>query len=263
MSPGVNGTDIPKSELIRRADAIRTQLQPTDIGADFYHRVLDEMVSSELLYQSVQTKGLLPAETEVDGQFAAQSQRFGGEEAFVAALVQQGLSVEEVKAELRKEMGIQKLIERDLVPTVRVSEEEKRAFYAENQEAMKQPMQFRAAHILISADESASEEEKAEAKTKAGAIRSMVEAGQDFGELAAKNSGDPSSKDNGGELPWMSEGQTVPPFEAAMKSLEVGELSGVVETEYGYHIIRLLERKGAGVAPTKKWRRASRTISSG
>jgi parvulin-like peptidyl-prolyl isomerase len=77
----------------------------------------------------------------------------------------------------------------------------------------------------------------------------MLEMGQDFGELAAKNSGDPGSKDSGGELGWMSEGQTVPPFEAAMKVLELGELSGVVETRYGFHIIKLQERRGGDAVP--------------
>ena len=77
----------------------------------------------------------------------------------------------------------------------------------------------------------------------------MVEVGQDFAELAAKNSGDPGSKNNGGELGWMSEGQTVPPFEAAMKSLEPGELSELVETRFGYHIIKLQERRGPGAPP--------------
>ena len=77
----------------------------------------------------------------------------------------------------------------------------------------------------------------------------MLEMGQDFAELAAKNSGDPGSKNNGGELGWMPEGQTVPPFEAAMKSLEPGELSELVETRYGYHIIKLQDRRGAGAIP--------------
>ena len=63
------------------------------------------------------------------------------------------------------------------------------------------------------------------------------------------DSGDPGSKDNGGELGWMSEGQTVPPFEAAMKALAPGELSPVVETRFGYHIIRLHEKRGGGVTP--------------
>jgi peptidyl-prolyl cis-trans isomerase C len=75
----------------------------------------------------------------------------------------------------------------------------------------------------------------------------MLDAGQDFAELARKNSEDPGSKDSGGELPWMSRGQTVPPFEAAAMALAPGELSPVVETDFGFHIIKLHEKRSAGV----------------
>jgi len=208
----VNETEISKSELLRRAEAVRSQVPPSEIGEGFYQRVLDDMVSGELLYQSVESKGLSPTEAEVDAELESQSQRFGGIEAFESALEQQGVPLEQVKLELKKDIGIQKLVERDFVPGLTVTEEEKKTFYDENRESMTQPTQYKAAHILISVDESASSEEKAELKKKAESIRSMVEMGQDFGELAAKNSGDPGSKDKGGELGWMTEGQTVPPF---------------------------------------------------
>ena len=77
----------------------------------------------------------------------------------------------------------------------------------------------------------------------------MIEVGQDFGDLARRNSGDPGSKDNGGELPWMSKGETVPPFEAAAMALEIGEMSDVVETQFGFHILKLLELRGGDLIP--------------
>jgi peptidyl-prolyl cis-trans isomerase C len=144
-------------------------------------------------------------------------------------------------------MGIQKLIERDFIPAITVSAEEKRKFYDENSTSMQRPEQFRASHILIGIEESATSEVKDEARKKATAIRSMIDAGQDFSELARKNSDDPGSKESGGELPWMSKGQTVPPFEAAALALAPGETSGVVETQFGYHIIKLHEKRSAGV----------------
>lgn len=245
----VNETEISKSELLRRAEAVKSQIPPSEIGEGFYRRVLDDMVSGELLYQSVESKGLSPTDAEVDAELETQSQRFGGIEAFESALEQQGIPLEQVKLELKKDLGIQKLVERDFMPGLTVTEEEKKTFYDENRQSMTRPAQFKAAHILISVDESATADEKAELKKKAESIRSMVETGQDFGELAAKNSGDPGSKDKGGELGWMTEGQTVPPFETALKSLEPGELSGIVETRYGYHIIKLQDRREAGTMP--------------
>ena len=244
----VNTTEISKTQLLRRAEALKSQLPPSEAGEGFYQRVLGDMVNNELLYQAVETKGLVPADAEVDAELDSQRQRLGGAAAYESALKQQGLSLDDVKLELKKELGIQRLVDRDFAPQLTVTEEEKKTFYDENQESMRQPTQFKAAHILISVDKSATPEKKAELKKKAGSIRNMLEVGQDFAELAAKNSGDPGSKNNGGELGWMSEGQTVPPFEAAMKSLEPGELSELVETRYGYHIIKLQERRGGAPA---------------
>ena len=245
----INTTEISKTQLLRRAQALKSQIPPSEVGEGFYHRVLDDMVNGELMYLAVEAEGLAPADAEVDAALDSQKERFGGAAAYESALEQQGLTIDEVKLDLKKELGIQKLVERDFIPQVTVTEAEKKAFYDENQASMQEPVQFKAAHILISVDESATPEQKAELKKKAESIRNMLEMGQDFAELAAKNSGDPGSKNNGGELGWMPEGQTVPPFEAAMKSLEPGELSELVETRYGYHIIKLQDRRGAGAIP--------------
>ncbi|MGH9322283.1 MAG: peptidylprolyl isomerase [Vicinamibacteria bacterium] len=245
----VNGTEITKTALLNRAEALKSQLPPFEIGADFYQRVLEDMVGGELLYQSVEQKGLAPTEQEVDAELTTQKGRLGGEAEFQKALEAQGLSVDAVRTELKKEIGIQKLIERDFVPAVTVSDEEKRKFYDENAKQMERPEQFRVAHILIGVDEKAVPEVKAEAKQKATSIRGMIDAGQDFADLARRNSDDPGSKENGGDLPWMSRGQTVPPFEAASLALTPGQTSDVVETPFGYHIIRLHEVRAAGLMP--------------
>jgi peptidyl-prolyl cis-trans isomerase C len=243
----VNGTDITKSMLLRRADALRNQLPSSEVREDFYHRVLDDMVSGELLYQSGEKKGYAPTEADVDAEIESQKTRMGGAAEFDKVLVAQGIVLEDLRVELKKEIAVQSLIEKEFIPAITVSEEEKRAFYAENQVQMSRPEQFRCAHILIGIPPTATEEQKTQARQKAASLRSMIEAGQDFADLARRNSDDPGSKDNGGELPWMSKGQTVPPFEAAALALEPGGLSDVVETQYGFHIIRLLEKRGSGV----------------
>lgn len=243
----VNGTEITKKALLGRAEALRNQMPAFEAGPDFYQRVLDDMVSGELLYQSVEKKGLAPTDAEVEAELTGQRQRFGGEEQFQKALAAQDITLEELRLELKKEIGIQKMIEQDFIPAITVSDEDKRKFYEENSSQMQRPDQFRVSHILIAVDEKATPEQKEEAKKKANAIKSMLDAGQDFADLARRNSDDPGSKDNGGELPWMSQGQTVPPFEAAAMALKPGETSDVVETQFGYHIIRLHERRSAGV----------------
>jgi peptidyl-prolyl cis-trans isomerase C len=242
----VNGTEITREALLNRAEALKTQMPAQQVGSDFYQRVLNDMVEGELLYQSVEKKGLAPTPEEIDVEIEAQRGRFGGEEQLGRALEAQGLTLEDLRVELRKEIGIQKLIEREMIPAISVTPEEKRKFYDENPAQMQRPEQFRVSHILIGVAEDAAPEAKEEAKRKAGALRSLLDAGQDFGELARKNSDDPGSKESGGELPWMSLGQTVPPFEQAAVALSPGELSGVVETQFGFHIIKLHEKRSAG-----------------
>lgn len=245
----VNGTDITKKALLNRAEAIRNQMPSTEIGPDFYQRVLADMVSGELLFQSVEKKGMAPTDQEVEAELQSQTQQLGGDAALQKALDSQGMTLDDLRAELKKEIAIQNLVEKQFIPSITVTEEEKHKFYNENAAQMKRPPQFRVAHILIGVDKDATEEQKAEAKKKATAIHGMLEAGQDFAELAKKNSDDPGSKDKGGELPWMSAGQTVPEFEKAALALKPGELSGVVETQFGYHIIRMEETREAGVIP--------------
>jgi peptidyl-prolyl cis-trans isomerase C len=245
----VNGTEITRTAFLNRATALKGQLPANQVGPDFYQRVLDDMVGGELLYQSVEKKGLAPTAAEVDAEIESQKSRFGGDVELAKALEAQGLTLDDLRLELKKEIGIQKLIESEYVPAITVSADEKRRFYDENSAQMQRPDQFRAAHILIIVDESATPEVKEEARKKAGALRSLLDAGQDFAELARKNSDDPGSKDSGGELPWMSTGQTVPPFEAAALALAAGETSGVVETQFGFHIIKLHEKRSAGLMP--------------
>ena len=245
----VNGLEISKDELLRRADALQAQLPPSEVHPDFYQRVLDQMINDELLYQAVEAKNLAPTQAEIDSEFENQSKGFGGKAAFAEALAKEGISPDQVKRDLQKEIGIQRLVERDLVPQVTVSEEEKRTYYDGNPEEMRGSPEFRVAHILIQVPTDATAEVKEAARKKASALRSMIEVGQDFGDLARRNSGDPGSKDNGGELPWMSKGETVPPFEAAAMALEIGEMSDVVETQFGFHILKLLELRGGDLIP--------------
>jgi len=245
----VNGLEISKTELLRRAEALKAQIPPSEVPPDFYRRVLDDLIGDELLYQAVEAKNLAPTEAEIESEFENQSQSFGGLVAFAEALAKQGISREQVKLDLKKEIGIQRMVERDLVPQVTVSEEEKRTYYDGNPEAMQKSSEFRVAHILIQVPADAPPGVKEAAYKKTTALWSMIEVGQDFGDLARRNSGDPGSKDNGGELPWMSKGETVPPFEAAAMALEIGEMSDVVETQFGFHILKLLERRGGGLIP--------------
>lgn len=128
--------------------------------------------------------------------------------------------------------------------SVTVSDDQLRHAYEQNKDRYRMPDRVRARHILLMTT-GKSKEEEAKIKAKAEDLLKQVKAGANFEELAKKNSEDPGSKDKGGDLGWMVKGQTVPEFEAAMFALKPNEISGVVKTTYGYHIIQALEKEQA------------------
>jgi peptidyl-prolyl cis-trans isomerase C len=243
----VGETEITRAELIHRAQMVRARLNIQASTADFYRRVLDEMVGSELLLQAGVAKGYTPNEAAITSQIDSLRARFPSEEEFTKELDSQGLTMESLRDMMIKDMAIEQLIETDIAPRAQVSEAEKRKFYDENSDQMKRPEQAHVSHILVKAEAGSTPEAREQAKAKAEDLHQRVLKGEDFAMLARENSDDPGSKANGGDLSWMSRGQTVPPFEEAAFALKPGEVSDVVETRFGYHIIKLAEIRPEGM----------------
>jgi peptidyl-prolyl cis-trans isomerase D len=133
---------------------------------------------------------------------------------------------------------------------VQISDEEIKKFYQENQSRFQTPEERRASHILIPAAASATADEKAKAKAQADDLFRQVKANpKRFSELAAKFSKDPGSAEKGGDLGFFGRGLMVKPFDEAAFSMKVGEIAGPVETQYGYHIIRLDAIKATQTTP--------------
>ncbi|MFM9915217.1 MAG: SurA N-terminal domain-containing protein [Rhizobacter sp.] len=128
---------------------------------------------------------------------------------------------------------------------VSINEEDVRKYYDENASRYSTPEERRASHILIAADKSLAAAERAQAKAKAEALLAEIQKAPDaFAELARKNSQDPGSAAKGGDLDFFGRGAMVKPFEDAAYSMKVGETSGVVESDFGFHIIRVTDKRG-------------------
>jgi peptidyl-prolyl cis-trans isomerase D len=141
----------------------------------------------------------------------------------------------------------------DLAAYETVPEEDVEAYYASHQEKFKHPESLKVRHILIKVDQDASEDKEQQARRRAEKLLSRIKVGEDFAELAEKHSDGPSA-DQGGDLDWMTRGQMVEPFEAAAFDLETGEVSEPVRTRFGWHLIKVDERKPAGVHPLEEVR---------
>lgn len=137
----------------------------------------------------------------------------------------------------------------EVVNNVTVPDNDIKTYYDEHTDEFKIPEMVRTRHILIKVDAGASEEEKQKAKEKAEDILKKINSGEDFAKLASEFSDDTMTKPKGGDLGFISRGRLVEPFEDAAFALKPGEVSDIVETQFGYHIIKVEEKKDAGVEP--------------
>jgi peptidyl-prolyl cis-trans isomerase C len=251
----VNGQDIKKADLLEEAKQLRGQFlqrgaRPEMLdGQTFYRQVLDGVIARTLLESEARAAGVAVTDEDVQKEITTLRGQFPSPEIFDKAMAAQGLDEAKLKENLKRQLLVKKFVEAKVLkgdPT----EQEVKVFYDQNQEQMKQPERVHLRHILVKADAKAPEADKQKARAKAEALLARAKGGEDFAKLASENSDDPGSKQRGGDLDWVVRGQTVEPFEKAAFALQKpNELSPVVETQYGYHVIQLLERKPAEVMP--------------
>ena len=135
----------------------------------------------------------------------------------------------------------------NILPTINVTEDEIKSFYQANADKYQNQQQREASHILIAASKNAPPAEKAKAKAKAEDILNQIRKNpKQFEELATKNSQDPESAKKGGDLGSFGRGMMVKPFDDAVFSMKVNEISNIVESDFGYHIIKLTKIIGEG-----------------
>jgi len=155
-----------------------------------------------------------------------------------------------LKSQFFKDMAVNLYVQQEIVSKLKVPDEELKKFYTENKERFKQPDQVKASHILIKFDANAKKKEKEDALKKIKDILAKVKKGEDFAKLAEKYSACPSGK-KGGDLGFFKTGQMVKPFEKSAFSMKKGQTSDVVETKFGYHIIKTTDKKAAGYTEFK------------
>jgi len=246
----VNGTIITRAERDRAMKVLSAQNhmgQQSPASKSAEDAVMEQLISAELLFQAGTKLGVTDLDKQVADKTAQGKAKFKTDAEYENALKSSGLTPKALEELLRKDIVINNLVVKEIVPKVTVSDADARKFYDENIAKFKQPEQIKASHILCKVDPKASAEEKKKAKEKATALLKEIKAGKEFTELAKTNSDCPSSK-QGGDLGLFGKGQMVPPFESAAFALKPGEVSDVVETQFGYHIIKVTEKKDAGAA---------------
>lgn len=244
----VNGKVITQADFDREMTSVQQQIVAmgtplTDARlAEIRQKVLDNLIEGEILYQESQKQGIKIDQAAIDERFEKARKRFPDEAKFQDALKKANLSEAQLKAQYQRGMAIDKLIDKEIVEKISIPESETKAYYAGNPDKFKQPEQVRASHILILVDKNADEAKKAEARKKIEDIQKKLKEGGDFAALAKEFSQCPSAS-KGGDLNYFRRGQMVKPFEDAAFALKPGETSDIVETVFGYHLIKVTDKK--------------------
>jgi peptidyl-prolyl cis-trans isomerase C len=242
----VNGVAITAQELKRAGKVLFSGQNgiapPADQQKEIEKQTLSQLVSAELLYQAGQKLEIKDLEKQIDDKLAQGKARYGNDDGFAKAMKELDMQEKDLRDYTRRDLIISNFIEKTIVPKVTVSEEDARKFYDQNPDKFTKPEAVKASHILIGVDQKATAEEKKAAREKIDKLRKELAGGADFAALAKGNSTCPSSQ-QGGDLGSFGKGQMVPAFEVAAFSLKPGEISEVVETQFGYHIIKLTEKK--------------------
>jgi parvulin-like peptidyl-prolyl isomerase len=207
-------------------------------------QVLEMLITHELLYQDAQSKGLVPDDEALAQALEQVKKGYPSEADFRLELRQQSITEAEYAEDLRRRLAVKRLIDEDIAPRLQVTDEEVHAFYTENEPQFHTPEEARGRHILIRLPAGAGEKEQQAARARIDAIHAELRAGADFAELAERTSEDAGSAARGGDLGFVARGRLTPAFERVLFGLEPGQLSEVVRTEFGYHVIRLEARRG-------------------
>jgi peptidyl-prolyl cis-trans isomerase C len=214
--------------------------------------VLDQIIGYTVLLQESRAQNVAVPDSEVDARIAEIRGQFPSEEAFTQTLTARKLTLDQVKSDVRRDMTITKLIDGEIASKIAVTPEQVNDFYAKNPDQFTQGESVRASHILISVPKGADAAAKAQARAKAEQVLKDVKAGQDFAALAKQHSADPGSAANGGDLGFFQQGQMVGPFNDAAFTLAPGTTSDLVETDFGFHIIKVIEKKAGRTVPLEE-----------
>jgi len=257
LAARVNGRPISNERLERFFEeyAVEKGRSPTSIWhpgpfKKLKREALDQLVEQEVLFQEAERRRLLATPGEAEQAVATLKARFQKPGSFARRLERSGFDEAGYLEYVRRQLSIRKLLDQESAAArLAVSDDEVRALYQSRPELFTEPEQVQVRHVLLAVEPGAPEAERQKARRAAGKVLAAARRkGADFAALARKHSQDATAP-AGGDLGFVSRGQMVGPFEAAAFALQPGEISPVVETIFGFHVIQGGERRGGVLLP--------------
>ncbi len=256
----VNGKDIMTAQLEKQfQNRLNGAEQPpsAEEAQDLKLQVLNQLINDQILLEMASTAGLSATDAEVDVKFNEFKNQYT-EEKFKDLLKEQKMTIDDIRNELRKSITIDKLVNKEITSKISVTDAEIKNFYEKNKESFNLPESYHIAHILVTpvADpdlrNGKSDDAKSpdEARQKAARLLREVQGGRDFATVAKESSEDPSSGPNGGDLnfqPLQAIENIDPRLAQAVQKMRAGEtFPQVIETRFGFHILKLMEKDAGG-----------------
>ncbi|MGB0590820.1 MAG: peptidylprolyl isomerase [Myxococcota bacterium] len=247
----VNGVEITAGAFYQDLDKItaRGAKIPADRLARIQQNILKRLIEKELIKQAVSKAGVTIGDKEIEAAFVEYKKRFQTEEQFDNYLKHGRVTLDSIKARITEKKALEKLIEAK--GNLEIGDKELQEFYAKNERFYIEKAGVKASHILVKVAEKAKAEDEKRALDKVKQVRKELKAGGDFAELAKKFSEGPSAP-KGGDLGFFGQGQMVKDFEEVAFKMKVGEISGPVRTRFGFHIIKVIDKREERKKPFKE-----------
>lgn len=244
----VNGEVITLDELNAQVDQLKKQYPTMFEGTDgegrlldFKQRLLDNLINAKLVQAAAKKQGISVTDADVTAQIKQLKANFKDTAQFEQALKTAGMDEAGLEKQVREQLLTSKLIAKLSANAEKPTDAEIKAYYDANKSQFEQKAATRASHILFKADDKATAEK----------VLAQVKAGGDFAALAKQYSQDPGSAANGGDLGWPTT-PYVAEFQAALSKLKIDEISPLVKTTYGWHIIKATATREASTKTLKE-----------
>jgi parvulin-like peptidyl-prolyl isomerase len=225
------------------------RLEKREQTQEVLRKILDRLVEEKLIDQEVKRIGLKLSSKEMEATIEEIKRKNNmTQEDFEKALVKEGLSLELLKKQLERQLLRTRLFGMTVKMETKFGENELRDFYQKNADRYRGIESYRPGHILFYVSKDTPPEGVQEIRKKCQKVLDQIRKGEDFGEMAVLYSEDVSAKDRG-DLGFFKKGELLPAFEKEAFRLKSGEVSGCLRTDFGFHIIKIIDRKGADPPP--------------